>query len=236
VIAVTTFYLAYIVSIYTWQKYGVDTYGVAAQGLPVTTESWFMDARAICLAILSQGEASGYEIRKAVEEGPFAVFSDAGFGSIYPALKRMSEEGLIQGRTEQQDGRPAKIVYSITQKGKLALLDVLGEAPEAERFRSDHLFRLFFAHLMPVRAVEGLIDERLTFYRDKIAHLESKACHTGERPGPDFVRGFGLALYVAAARYLEEHGHELLAAIAIEGEMPRGAVAEPAAAPQQAAE
>jgi DNA-binding PadR family transcriptional regulator len=198
-----------------------------------------MDARAICLAILSQGDASGYEIRKALEEGPFAVFSDAGFGSIYPALKRMSEEGLVEGHREEQDGRPTKNVYRITQKGKLALLDVLGEAPDAERFRSDHLFRLFFAHLLPVRAVEALIEERRVFYREKIAHIESKACHTEAHPGRDFVRGFGLALYQAAARYLDEHGHELLAAIAIEGESPanRGEPAPDAMnTPQQAAE
>lgn len=197
-----------------------------------------MDARAICLAILSQGDASGYEIRKALEGGPFAVFSDAGFGSIYPALRRMSDEGLIEGRPEQQGGRPTKNVYRITQKGKLALLDTLAEAPEIERFRSDHLFRLFFAHLLPVRLVEGLIEERLATYRDKIEHLEAKASHSIHRPGPDFVRGFGLALYKAAARHLEEHGHELLAAIAIEGEgsTDREAGQTALMAPSQAAE
>jgi DNA-binding PadR family transcriptional regulator len=196
-----------------------------------------MDARAICLAILSQGDASGYEIRKALEGGPFAVFSDAGFGSIYPALRRMSDDGLIEGRPEQQGGRPTKNVYHITQKGKLALLDTLGEAPDSERFRSDHLFRLFFAHLLPVRVVEGLLKERLAFYRDKIENLEGKACHSIDRPGPDFVRGFGLALYKAAARHLEEHGHELLAAIAIEGEGATSRDAEqtePMASPQAA--
>lgn len=200
-----------------------------------------MDARAICLAILSQGEASGYEIRKALEGGPFAVFSEAGFGSIYPALKRLSIEGLIEGRPEQQGGRPTKNVYRITQKGKLALLDILAEAPESERFRSDHLFRLFFAHLMPVRFVEALLAERLAFYREKIAHMQSKACQPdgGSNPGADFVRGYGLALYEAAVRHLEEHGHELLAAIAIDGEAATSGDAEaptPMAASQQAAE
>ncbi|MEZ5670052.1 MAG: PadR family transcriptional regulator [Alphaproteobacteria bacterium] len=205
-----------------------------------------MDARAICLAVLSLGDASGYEIRKSLEAGPFSVFSEAGFGSIYPALRRMSEEGLITGQTENQEGRPDKKVYRITQKGKLALLDILEEAPAVERFRSDHLFRLYFAHLMPARTVEALIDERLTFYRDKIEHLCSRPDCGSKRPGADFVRGFGLALYEAAARYLDEHRHELLAAIAIDGELAAKAafaapqsgreIDAPAAVPSQAAE
>lgn len=185
-----------------------------------------MDARAICLAVLSNGDASGYEIRKSLESGPFGSFTDAGYGSIYPALKRLSEEGMITGRQESQEGRPDKTVYSVTQKGKLALLDVLHEGASLERLHSDHLFRLYFAHLLPVRMVEALIDDRITFYRAKIEHMRAKREAEPATPGADFVCGFGLALYEAGARYLEEHRHELLAAIAIEGETA-GAAAQP---------
>jgi PadR family transcriptional regulator AphA len=178
-----------------------------------------MDARAICLAVLSLGDASGYEIRKSLESGPFGSFTDAGFGSIYPALKRLSDEGMVAGRQESQGGRPDKTVYSVTQKGKLALLDVLSEGPSVERLHSDHLFRLYFAHLLPARAVEALIEDRIAFYTAKMAHMQDKRACDPANPGADFVCGFGLALYEAGARYLEEHKHELLAAIAIDGEL-----------------
>ena len=45
-----------------------------------------MDTRSICLGVLSMGEATGYEIKKLFEDGPFSHFYDAGYGSIYPAL------------------------------------------------------------------------------------------------------------------------------------------------------
>ena len=200
-----------------------------------------MDSRTVCLAVLSLGDASGYEIRKSLESGPIGQFTDAGFGSIYPALRRLRDEGMIEGQQQSQSGRPDKTVYHITQKGKLALHDALQEEPVEERLRSDHMFRLFFAHLLPISSIESLIDERVAHYTAKLEHINSKEPWGKERPGADFVRGFGQALYEAGARYLKEHKHELLAAIAIEGEQVGERVTEkpphsPSLTPRQAAE
>ena len=59
-----------------------------------------MDVKTLCLGVLSRGDASGYEIKKQCEEGPFAHFYAAGFGSIYPALNALWSEGLISVREE----------------------------------------------------------------------------------------------------------------------------------------
>jgi len=39
-----------------------------------------MDVKTLCLGVLNRGEASGYEIKKQCEEGPFSHFYAAGFG------------------------------------------------------------------------------------------------------------------------------------------------------------
>ena len=52
-----------------------------------------MNIRTLCLGILSRGDATGYEIKKMAEEGLFSHFVEASFGSIYPALTRMTDEG-----------------------------------------------------------------------------------------------------------------------------------------------
>ena len=59
-----------------------------------------MDVKILCLGVLSRGEASGYEIKKAFEEGPFSHFHQASFGSIYPALNALSAEGLVACRAQ----------------------------------------------------------------------------------------------------------------------------------------
>ena len=79
-----------------------------------------MNVRTVCLAILYDKEASGYEIRKLSVEGEYAYFIDASFGSIYPALAKLEAEGLVTSRVAQQDGRPAKKVYAITPAGRSA--------------------------------------------------------------------------------------------------------------------
>ena len=54
-----------------------------------------MDVRTLCLGILSLGDATGYEIKKLVAEGSFSFFSEASYGSIYPALTKLTDEGLV---------------------------------------------------------------------------------------------------------------------------------------------
>ncbi len=110
-----------------------------------------MDAKTLCLGVLARGDASGYEIKKSVEKGPFAHIQAASFGSIYPALTKLSEEGLLACRAEHQDKRPDKKVYSITPAGRDALAARLMTPPAADRVSSDFLFILFFAQrLRPV--------------------------------------------------------------------------------------
>src|SRR3546814_13530763 len=82
-----------------------------------------MDAKTLCLGVLSRGAASGYEIKKAFEEGPFSHFHQASFGSIYPALNALSADGLVAGRAQAQQKRPAKKIYSLTPKGRNARLE-----------------------------------------------------------------------------------------------------------------
>ena len=84
-----------------------------------------MDVKTLCLGVQYRGEATGYEIKKQCEEGPFAFFYAAGFGSIYPALNALKNENLISVKEVIQDGKPAKKVYSVTADGRHAFLEAL---------------------------------------------------------------------------------------------------------------
>lgn len=168
-----------------------------------------MDTRILCLGVLNRGPASGYEIRKAFEEGPFAHFQDASFGSIYPALRRLAEDGLIRSADPDPEGRPEKKVYRITQAGREALYDAVAAEPAPDRVRSDFLFVLFFGHLLPPARLDRLVDERVAEYRRCLADMrDMEPQSAAER----FVLGFGVRMYEEALRYLEEHRHELLSA------------------------
>ncbi|MDF1794863.1 MAG: PadR family transcriptional regulator [Thalassobaculaceae bacterium] len=174
-----------------------------------------MDVRTLCLAVLTKGEATGYEIKKMFEEGPFAHFQSASFGSIYPSLSRLLAEGLVEARAQEQDGRPDKKVYSITPAGNAMLDAALTTVPEADTFRSDFLFLLFFATRLPEARVIDLIDHRIAVYREKHAHIADQIAERSNGdcagdPGREAVAGFGAALYLTAADYLESNRDSLI--------------------------
>ncbi len=163
-----------------------------------------MDAKTLCLAVLTRSDASGYEIKKALEEPPLSNFQDTGFGSIYPALTKLTEEGLARCTAMAQEKRPDKKVYSITGAGRATLTEALMEPPALDRYRSDFLFVLFLGHLVPDAHLAAVIDARIAHYEDQIARMEG--CCLEDRPaGQQLVHGFGLALYRAAAQYLRDN-------------------------------
>ena len=174
-----------------------------------------MDVKTLCLAVLFQGDATGYEIKKAFEEGPFAHFQRASFGSIYPALSRLLAEGLAEAEAHEQDGRPDKKVYRLTPAGRSAFHRAIGQDPEPDQFRSDMLFLLYFARELPRERVEALIDRYIASYQAQADHIE--ACRaerlaSGKEidAGRWLVSGFGVAIYRAAADYLIRNRAPLL--------------------------
>ncbi|MGF1609779.1 MAG: PadR family transcriptional regulator [Kiloniellales bacterium] len=172
-----------------------------------------MDAKTLCLAVLARGDASGYEIKKALEEAPFSHFQETGFGSIYPALNRLTAEGQASCTEMAQDKRPDKKVYAITESGRAGLVEALMEPPAPDRFRSDFLFILYHGGMLPASYLAGVIDARIAFYDEKIERM--RGCDVAHAPGAQrFVHGYGLAVYQAAADYLRQNREALLASAA----------------------
>ncbi|MFQ5467520.1 MAG: PadR family transcriptional regulator [Kiloniellaceae bacterium] len=177
-----------------------------------------MDTKTLCLGVLSRADASGYEIKKVFEDGPLSHFHAASFGSIYPALNALDAAGLVACTEMAQEKRPDKKVYSITPRGRDTLARALMAPPAPDRVRSDFLFIVFLAHLLPAPRVGELIDARIAWYRDCLKQMES--CDLTDRPpGATFVHGLGVTLYRAAADYLTAHRADLLDALADEDRM-----------------
>lgn len=167
-----------------------------------------MDVRTICLGILTRGDATGYEIKKLFEEDGYQHFIEASFGSIYPALSRLTEEGLVSVRAEAQEKRPDRKVYSITDEGRAAFLRALVEPLPEDRHRSPFMFAMLFSHLMPKEHVARLLDDYIRQSEGKLAQLMNKQTDA-QTPGERFVTGLGRAVYVAMVNFLNTHRAEL---------------------------
>lgn len=169
-----------------------------------------MNVRTICLAILFEGEASGYEIRKLSVEGEYAYFIDASFGSIYPALARLEADGLVTSTVQLQDGKPAKKVYAITEEGRRSFLSSLFERLGEDKYRSEFLLFARFASVLPASLVETRLRERIEELDLELAKL---ACVSAQvtSPGDRWVMDYGRACLGVARDYISTHMNELIA-------------------------
>ena len=165
-----------------------------------------MDVKTLCLGVLAFGDASGYEIKKQLEEGPLAHFYRAGFGSIYPALGKLSEEGLVTCTETAQEGRPGKKTYSLTSAGREAFTRALRKKPAEDRIRSESLFMLFFGNFLETARRREIYEEYLAQYQQTVAYMQTvDLC--GTEPCRQFVHGFGLSLYQAIITFMDENRH-----------------------------
>ncbi len=169
-----------------------------------------MNVRTICLAILYEGESTGYEIRKLSTEGEYCYFVDASFGAIYPALQKLAAEKLVTVRVEQQDGRPSKKIYAITEAGRRTFINSLFEKLGDDEYRSEFLLFARFAHELPQSLVQVRLKERLAALDRAIAEIERlKSNHAS--PADRWIIDYGRSCMTFARDHIEAHMGELIA-------------------------
>jgi len=163
-----------------------------------------MNIRTLCLGILNFGDATGYEIKKLSSEGRFSYYIDASFGAIYPALSRLHEDGLISLREEQQEGKPTRKVYSITDTGRTEFISNLGDEPTPDKFKSQFLFLMMCGEYLDRAKISKFIDDRILQMKDECHHLDEVGAHC-DHAGSQFVIGYGKAINQAALKYMEDN-------------------------------
>lgn len=74
------------------------------------------------LGLIHMRPQSGYDLRKIFETTPMGHYSSSP-GAIYPALKRLEEQGLIAGEVADRETLRPKRIYSATLEGIEVLRD-----------------------------------------------------------------------------------------------------------------
>lgn len=167
-----------------------------------------MDVKTVCLGMLTDGEASGYDLKKTFESYFGHCFA-AGYGSIYPALASLDEDGLVSCREIPQDGKPDRKEYSITAAGRRRLLDELDDPAPGHKIRSEFLATMAFAHLMTPEQIQTVLDSRIEDANNNLQIIDDfeNGCE-GEWPvGVKFTLGFGRAMLQTMKTYVEENRH-----------------------------
>lgn len=134
------------------------------------------------LGLLSQQSRSGYDLSQALS-GALQEFWSANHSQIYPELKRLTDEGLVDYQVEISGTVLERKVYSLTPAGQadfLAWLHAQEEIapPPKDVFR----LRLFFANEMAPARRRELIVHELAQHRERLERLRRKQTQTAAPP------------------------------------------------------
>jgi DNA-binding PadR family transcriptional regulator len=146
-----------------------------------------MDVKTIILGFLSHGEMSGYDIKQAFGNS-IGFFYDASFGAIYPALRKLEEEGHVTKQEVIQSGKPNKILYKITETGKETFHQEIQSPILPPVLRSDMLVKIFFGSGRTVEEQRELLNNCLETQRQMLT--QSKANYQKLNAGFDEYQKF----------------------------------------------
>ncbi|MGP9022510.1 PadR family transcriptional regulator [Streptomyces sp. BR1] len=130
-----------------------------------------MALRNAVLAALLEGEASGYDLAKGFDAS-VANFWMATPQQLYRELDRMESDGLIEARVVQQERRPNKRLFSLTDAGYAALRSFTAEPPRPSAIRDELLIKVQAVDAGDADAVRASIAERLEWARAKLARYD----------------------------------------------------------------
>jgi DNA-binding PadR family transcriptional regulator len=124
---------------------------------------------------LLQQPSSGYALRKIFASTAMKTYSDSP-GAIYPALRRLEQQGLIRGRIEESSGLRRRQVFRLTRTGLTALKKWINRPlvrPDVIRGLDEVMLRFAFSEQAvgtsgSIRLLKSLLTE-LTSYLPELA-------------------------------------------------------------------
>ncbi len=131
-----------------------------------------MSTRLVILGFLREGSLYGYEIKQLIEDR-MGEWTSIAFGSIYFALGKLAEEGLIEKTaTEKEGGRPSRSIYQITSDGRAEFQRLLRNTwNDMKRQYYPFDIGVFFMDSLPANEIKAYLQSRVEWLETGIQYL-----------------------------------------------------------------
>jgi DNA-binding PadR family transcriptional regulator len=113
--------------------------------------------------LAATGPLHGHQIRQQAQFDRTETWADVQVGSVYGALKRLANEGLVREvRTERVGNRPERTVYEITPEGRRSLAAIHDSAlRDLDRHFDPFDLALAQARAIPEEHLEQIVANRI---------------------------------------------------------------------------
>ena len=163
----------------------------------------------VILGLLHDEDLTGYEIKKRMDS-TLSLFWGASYGSIYPTLRLLEENGLATKTETEENGRTKK-VYAITEKGRMHLKQWLSLPVEKDEIRYETLLKLFFGEsvgpglsVKHIESFEKKIKQKMPYLVSSIDILEKNTGQDAAHIYYLLTAKFGIKVFNAYLEWCEE--------------------------------
>ena len=163
-----------------------------------------MSFRYFILGLLTQQPMSGYDVKRFLESFAWLIGSPS-FGSVYPTLHALLEDDLVTVDVVQNEGKPPRKIYSITEAGRQALQEWIGQPVDPDASLKAFLMRLILASNLSRSGLIAYLQQRraqVAVYRDsleQVVEVPAETAGLGQRLAFDF----GLAAATTEIAWLD---------------------------------
>lgn len=151
----------------------------------------------VILGLLSEMPLTGYDLKKRFSGSALLPWSGNN-NQIYKALLELHDEELVTIEVQQQEGKPQRKLYTLTDKGHEALRQWLESTPEIAQFDSPLLIQLLWADRLDKSALRPALEA----YEEELrVHIAMQREHIRRQAGVSSVQQDGDSLAARAAAH-----------------------------------
>jgi DNA-binding PadR family transcriptional regulator len=135
------------------------------------------------LALLSEGESYGYELRAEFQEAVGPQWGELNIGHLYQVLDRLVRDGLVVKRDVEQDRLPDRVVYRMTAEGRTELRSWL-RTPFVRQagYRDDFFLKLLAASRLGRKELDETLRVQREAYLAELSSLSVLRTRHGDEP------------------------------------------------------
>ena len=164
----------------------------------------------ILLGFLTNGEKTGYEIKKEMENSTNFFFNTSQ-GSINPAFKKLEQNGLVTSREKVEKGRLKKI-FSITKKGQKTFLEWMNQEIPIPKIKGEILLRMFFFSKIAGNERAKLIEDYVSLMEKNVVALKKIMEYKQKINADEFecdTTKFGIDVYEFSYNWFKDYAARL---------------------------
>ena len=131
-----------------------------------------MSLKHALLGLLTHQPMTGYELKQFFDS-TVQHFWNAELSQIYPTLKTIEEQGWVEKHVAQQDGRPDRKIYELTDAGRDEFVRWAREAVPPADLRDAFMIKVFFGNEIPVEDLLVLLRRQMEEHQKMLAFSET---------------------------------------------------------------